>query len=170
MNMKGQYFSFDAIVAAIIVVLAFSLFASYWFSMQSITDSRVTDMRQDAMRVSEALLSPGTPGNWASLPPDKVSQAGIANGFGLELNTTKIIALQNIGNTNPPQQGAARLRNLFSVPGNIYVTIIRADSNIGPPASTIGMAPPAVTNESASAYRGATLDGHPMQMRVVIYR
>ena len=38
--MKGQYFSFDAIIATVIMVLAFSSLVAYWYGAQAVDESR----------------------------------------------------------------------------------------------------------------------------------
>jgi len=59
MNMKGQYFSFDAIIATVIMVLAFSSLVAYWYGAQSVVESRTYSRLADADRIAESLLSPG---------------------------------------------------------------------------------------------------------------
>ncbi len=62
---KGQYFSFDAMVAVIIFVLAVSLLTSYWFGVRAIMDAQSDDIAKDALRLSDSLIGPGNPIDWA---------------------------------------------------------------------------------------------------------
>ena len=36
--MKGQYFSFDAVIATVIMVLAFSSLVAYWYGAQAVVE------------------------------------------------------------------------------------------------------------------------------------
>jgi hypothetical protein len=167
--MKGQYFSFDAIVAAIIVVLAFSMFASYWFSMQQITESRSNDMRLEAMRVAESMISPGSPQNWASGGPSNVRQIGLTQNFTNAINKSKVDVF--FGWSNPGQVDS--MRRILQLPSSYNYTVVITQSD--EPGTTgynkiIGNLPPASAMEVASAYRGATIDGHPCSVRVILYR
>lgn len=66
--MKGQYFSFDAIIASVIFVMALVALLSYWHSVKSYLDSQNDDISKEAIRISDSLLSPPNPSsNCASL-------------------------------------------------------------------------------------------------------
>jgi len=58
---KGQYFSFDAIVASVIFVLAVVSLLSYWSSIRTSLDFQNSAASRESVRISEALLSQGTP-------------------------------------------------------------------------------------------------------------
>ncbi|MFH0927227.1 MAG: hypothetical protein V1822_01485 [Candidatus Micrarchaeota archaeon] len=82
---KGQYFSFDAIVAAVIFVLAMSILANHWFSLRSQMDEQTLFLQDEALRISDLFLSPGdynVPGGNPSVQipwykdPLKASRAG----------------------------------------------------------------------------------------------
>jgi hypothetical protein len=59
--MKGQYFSFDAIIAAVIFVLAIVALLSYWHSIKSFLDYQNDPLSKDAIRVSNLLFTPPSP-------------------------------------------------------------------------------------------------------------
>jgi hypothetical protein len=59
--MKGQYFSFDAIIASVIFVLAIVALLSYWHSVRSFLDYQNDPLSKDAIRVSNLLFTPPTP-------------------------------------------------------------------------------------------------------------
>jgi hypothetical protein len=66
--MKGQYFSFDAIIASVIFVLALVALLSYWHSVRSFLDFQNDALSKDAVRVSNLLFTPSSPSsNCASL-------------------------------------------------------------------------------------------------------
>ncbi len=59
--MKGQYFSFDAIIAAVIFVMALVALLSYWHSVKSYLDYQTDPLSRDAVRVSDLLFTPPSP-------------------------------------------------------------------------------------------------------------
>ncbi|MCI0503113.1 hypothetical protein L0Y65_00205 [Candidatus Micrarchaeota archaeon] len=59
--MKGQYFSFDAIIASVIFVLAIVALLSYWHSVRSFLDFQNDPLSKDAIRVSNLLFTPQSP-------------------------------------------------------------------------------------------------------------
>lgn len=56
---KGQYFSFDAIVAAVIFVMAISILTGHWFSLRAQMDEQTLFLQDEAIRLSEIFVSPG---------------------------------------------------------------------------------------------------------------
>jgi hypothetical protein len=63
MSYKGQYFSFDAIVASVIFLLAVVALLSYWYSIKTYLDFQSEDLSKEAIRVSNVLFSPPSPSN-----------------------------------------------------------------------------------------------------------
>ncbi len=59
--MKGQYFSFDAIIASVIFVLALVALLSYWHSVKSFLDYQGGALSKDAIRISNLLFTPPAP-------------------------------------------------------------------------------------------------------------
>jgi hypothetical protein len=59
--MRGQYFSFDAIIASVIFVLALVALLSYWHSVRSFLDYQNDPLSKDAIRVSNLLFTPPSP-------------------------------------------------------------------------------------------------------------
>ncbi|MBI5227080.1 hypothetical protein HY988_00695 [Candidatus Micrarchaeota archaeon] len=55
--MRGQYFSFDAIVASVIFVLALVALLSYWHSVKNYLDYQGASLSKDSVRISNQLLS-----------------------------------------------------------------------------------------------------------------
>jgi hypothetical protein len=72
---KGQYFSFDAIIAAVIFVLTLIMLLSYWYSVRSYLDFQANDLNKEATRLSNLLLLPSS-GDCQSL-----QRLGLANSF-----------------------------------------------------------------------------------------
>jgi hypothetical protein len=59
--MKGQYFSFDAIIAAVIFVMALVALLSYWHSVKSYLDYQADPLSREAVRISNLLFTPPSP-------------------------------------------------------------------------------------------------------------
>jgi hypothetical protein len=57
---KGQYFSFDAIVATVIFVLTLVMLLSYWNSVRTYLDYQTNDLGQAASHISDMLFQPPT--------------------------------------------------------------------------------------------------------------
>ncbi|MFA6327849.1 MAG: hypothetical protein WCY41_00190 [Candidatus Micrarchaeia archaeon] len=168
--MKGQYFSFDAIIATIIMVLAFSSLVAYWHGAQTVMESRTSNNLADANRVAESLMSPGSPLEWAngSYTLGDVRQIGIATGFNNELDVNKVIALQRIASQENYYKETG---NLLRAGGEYYILIERSDipKSEFAPVAEIGRRPENATYV-AVANRGATYDGHPVSVRVFLWK
>jgi hypothetical protein len=59
--MKGQYFSFDAIIASVIFVMALVALLSYWHSVKAYLDYQNDDLSREAIRISNLLFTPPSP-------------------------------------------------------------------------------------------------------------
>ncbi len=174
--MKGQYFSFDAIIATVIMVLAFSSLISYWYGAQAVVEDRVGSRLADANRIAETLLSPGSPEDWddEDVVQDMgdIRQIGIATGFNNELDLDKVDLLEGNADPNVPNSNYEAVGNLMRAGGNYYVVIERTDSP-GEPIAMIGKPYPDKATYVAVANRGVTYSdasgSHPARMRVFLW-
>ncbi len=172
--MKGQYFSFDAVVATVIMVVAITSLAAYWFGAQSVIESRNNPMYADSLRIAESLLSPGSPSNWtiavSGPSPDLniVRQIGIGANFGNQLDRAKLEKLQEL---SLAQENYLSIGRIMRATGDYYIKVEQTDdiSNSGFSYS-IGIFPPANATEVAIANRGAVLDGKPARIQVYLWR
>ncbi len=121
---KGQYFSFDAIIASVIFILAISLLSAHWYALRAQIDSSSDYVGADAMRVSDLLLGVGNPVDYALLPDQPIEanclSAGSASNWymcpgqavraGFSINNSPIVLLnatqlyqaqQYVGALNP---------------------------------------------------------------------
>jgi hypothetical protein len=170
MSMRGQYFSFDAIIATVIMVLAFSSLIAYWYGAQAVVESRVYGRLADAERIAETLLSPGSPSDWEESVGDmnQIRQVGIATGFGNEISQGKLEMFQAMGEGQYyPATG-----NLLRSGGDYYILVERTDVPAGQaaPVAMIGKPYPDSAAYVAIATRGVTYDGHPCRMRVFLWK
>ena len=60
--MKGQYFSFDAIIGGVIFILTAMALFSYWYGISGTLDQRHDMLAKEAFRVSEMIYTPVDPG------------------------------------------------------------------------------------------------------------
>lgn len=87
---KGQYFSFDAIIASLIFILTIVSLLSYWYSVHAALDYQNYELMKEAIRVSDLVLTPGNPENWGQ-DRGKINQLGFANSWeDKRLNFSKI--------------------------------------------------------------------------------
>ncbi|MEK6982379.1 MAG: hypothetical protein AABX38_05595 [Candidatus Micrarchaeota archaeon] len=85
---KGQYFSFDAIIATVIFVIALVSLLSYWNATKNSFELQSNELSQEAFRVSNVLLSPGYPANSVCSSQSQV-------GFGKSISD-KVLMLSKI--------------------------------------------------------------------------
>ncbi len=182
---KGQYFSFDPIIATVIVVMAMATLMTYWFSVQSVVDAKGGIMHSQARDVADALFSPGSPSNWQALvkasEPETLSEAtqlGIANDYTNFINETKLLRLKEIAGADA--ETYLNVKKLFHASGfgeELYIVVQQAEDNsviyqIGCDYST-GILPTAPVSEVAIVHRGGTLvfenpDTPPVPVRVLV--
>jgi hypothetical protein len=58
--MKGQYFSFDAIIGASIFILTLVAILSYWYGVSSSIEQQQSSLAKEATRIADILYSPST--------------------------------------------------------------------------------------------------------------
>jgi|SRR3989344_5731564 len=182
---KGQYFSFDAIIATVIVVMAMATLMTYWFSIQSVVDAKGGRLHSQARDVADALFSPGSPSNWQALvkadEPETLSEAtqlGITNDYTNFINETKLVRLKEIAAADA--ETYLNVKKMFHSSGfgeELYMVVQQADDNsviyqIGCDYST-GILPTAPVSEVAIVHRGGTLvfedpDAAPVPVRVLV--
>ena len=68
--MKGQYFSFDAIIGASIFILTLIAILSYWYGVSNSIEQQQTVYAKEAIRIADILYSPaeipyGVTVNWS---------------------------------------------------------------------------------------------------------
>ena len=61
-SLKGQYFSFDAIIGGVIFILTAMALFSYWYGISGTLDQRHESLAKEAFRISEMLNTPLDPG------------------------------------------------------------------------------------------------------------
>jgi len=167
--MKGQYFSFDAVVASVIMVIAVTSLVAYWFGVQSVAESRSSDMYADSLRIAESLLSPGSPSNWTADDLSSIRQIGLEENSSGELNESKIIALKNWANYSSSNYTA--VGNIMRATGDYYIRIQQTDGGLN---YSIGRQPTTDASEVVIAHRGAVLDNVtnkiPVSISVYLWR
>lgn len=170
MNMKGQYFSFDAIIATVIMVIAFTSLIAYWYGVQSTIESQTGSTYDSALRVADSLFSPGIPSNLsAGTSISSIAQLGLADDFTNRLNESKVAALAHLDNasgTSTPGNYAA-VANILKVQ-NYYIAIEPTDGNDSN-AYYIGNDSFGGASEVSVANRGATMNGTAYRVRVYVY-
>ena len=175
-GLKGQYFSFDAIIATVIVVIAMTSLLTYWFSVQSVVDAKSNYLQSAAANLADTLMSPGIPENW-TIPvklPDgtyvlPVQQIGLTNGYTNDINESKVRLLQilvNNVNYRDASDAYNQTKNLFHLggEGEEYYIVIEQTKRPNDPDQSIVMnltgcpypTYPQSAAEVAIAHRGGT--------------
>lgn len=80
---KGQFFSYDAIMGAVIFIFAIGLLLLYWYGARASISPEHEDLQREAIRISDVLLSTGSPG-WETYVANpvqwgQITQLGLVN-------------------------------------------------------------------------------------------
>lgn len=144
-TLKGQYFSIDAVMAAIIFIFALSLLVSHWSGLRSQLDSRSDILVSDAYRISDALMGVPQPADWTSGPG--ALQAASRPGLLLNqsrpqaLNRTALLALQsNMNALANPNAYYTEFRRLLASSGQVYIELNLSHVGTAPPCSVLPQA------------------------------
>jgi len=143
--MKGQYFSFDAIIASVIFVLALVALLSYWHSVRAFLDYQNDPLGKEAIRVSNLFFLPSSPtddcntmtrfGLAAGIDDKRVSsvvlgcakgkdeawlQRTLGTGYGVSLRVTNVsdshyVTIGGDVPTSPAPVNVVRMRRLATV-------------------------------------------------------
>lgn len=135
--MKGQYFSFDAIIAAVIFVLALVALLSYWHSVRSFLDYQNDPLTKEAIRVSNLLFAPPSP----SSSCDTMTKFGLARGVDDRRVDASIISCARTKTSAWLRQGLDTSYNI-----SITITNMADGSFVTIPQAAAGAAPSAPAN------------------------
>jgi hypothetical protein len=148
LEMKGQYFSFDAIIAAVIFVMALVALLSYWHSVKSYLDYQTDPLSRDAVRISNLLFTPPSPS------VDCVSMSRL--GFSLSWDDRRVNSevvdcaeAQVSGNPN-------WLKQRLSTPYEVSIAVTKL-SDPQATVAVIGEAAPATAVEVVKMHRLGTV-------------
>jgi len=95
---KGQFFSYDAVVAGVLFAVLLSILFVYWTSLRSLLFTQIDDMFRVAIQVSNDLLTPGNPTDWTTV---NVRQIGITTGFNsMRIDSAKLANLKTLSDTD----------------------------------------------------------------------
>lgn len=156
-NKKGQFFSYDAIVAGVLFILLLTILYNYWNSLRTAVSVRIDDSSRIALSVSNVLLTPGYPLDWNS---SNFNQIGLAEDYNtIKLSEAKVSNLSLISYVN-----YELMKEKLGVgPYEIYIKI--GDEGIGNsplnPTSKVTVTRPAIykgslNNISVTIWSGAS--------------
>ncbi len=145
--MKGQYFSFDAIIAAVIFLMAVVLLLSYWHSIKTFLDYQTSDAMKENMRIASLLF----------IPPDGSPTCSGIDELGFALSWDDRRVDQNIidiaGSCASADSDWLKLR--LSSPYDVYIKVNYLD---GTSPASIGEQPVAEnTSEVVNMRRAAAV-------------
>lgn len=120
--MKGQYFSFDAIIASVIFVLALVALLSYWHSVRSFLDYQNDPLSKESIRVSNLLFTPPSPS------PDCASMGRL--GFAIAYDDRRVNS-SILDCAKTPGHDQAWLREKLGTPYGIIINVTNiADDSV----------------------------------------
>lgn len=119
MYKKGQYFSFDAIIASVIFIMAIVLLLSYWHSVKVFLDYQTSDVAKETMKVASLLFVPSF--------PEGADCSGIENlGFAQSWEDKRLRGeLLDCSRT----QGTGWLKEKLGIPYNVSIRVTHLDDN-----------------------------------------
>ncbi len=82
--MKGQYFSFDAIIGGVIFILTAMALFSYWYGISGTLDQRHESLAKEAFRISEMIFTPVDPGLSMDWRDAHINYTKIGEGHGCQ--------------------------------------------------------------------------------------
>jgi len=155
---KGQYFSFDAIIATLIFILTMVSLLSYWYSTRSALGYQNDEMMKEALRVSDVLFNPRNP---SALP--SACQVGFSDSI-----NSKVISKVNLVKcgTTPQDQ----LKSVFGTPYNITIDFKSPDGNvasgvtIGPSIGTISSSKIVKVQRVAAINASGSIDAYIVEV------
>ncbi len=161
--MRGQYFSFDAIVASIVFVLALMALLGYWHSVRSYLDFQDSDIGKETIRVSDMIFaSPHYSGS--SEDCDSIDRLGLSkSGYGSSIDPRLIDCAEDMS--------SQELKESLSTPYDAYfeITYIPSGKSV-----QIGKEPPSDCTEVVQMRRLATVDDgdntYPATVDIRLYR
>ncbi|MFA5382150.1 MAG: hypothetical protein WC356_03220 [Candidatus Micrarchaeia archaeon] len=165
---KGQYFSFDIIIAVILFIITISLIFSYWFSIREIIKTNDSETYRTAIRISDVLVSKGNPEwdgleswvNRLNINPDDIMVAGFAYDSNSPVLKEEIIwGLEDfVGNAEDGSLHVNSYNTLKSVLRTGYNVNIKVflegdyAGGVGTPTYDIGLNNYTNTNETVASY------------------
>jgi len=136
---KGQYFSFDAIMASVIFILGMSLLVGHWFAVRQTIDPTSDYLHEDVARMSDVLLSVPTPGNWNdTLQSLSVRQVGYSkqDSPAIYLNRTIVQSTEMFGLSNfnwDDSRNYNAMQTMLGVGSKFFYVIHEPDFSPGVP-------------------------------------
>jgi len=162
--MKGQYFSFDAIIGAVIFVMALVALLSYWHSVKAYLDYQNDVLSRDAVRISNLLFTPAVPSS------DCATMSRL--GFSFSWDDRRVD--KNVIDCAKTRAGADPnwLRSVLGTQYNVSITVTTVQDK--PLVWQIGQEAPASAAENVKMRRLATVvdgkDSYLARIDLSLYR
>ena len=83
-SLKGQYFSFDAIIGGVIFILTAMALFSYWYGISGTLDQSHEMLAKEAFRISEMINTPLEPGLSMGWRDQHLNYTKIGEGHGCQ--------------------------------------------------------------------------------------
>lgn len=156
---KGQFFSYDAIVASAVFLIALSLILVYW---QGIRTGGEGELARESARLSEKLMGTGVPQNWERT--GEVGSIGLVEGESNGvLSIEKLVEFRKMSGDD--YVGTKEKLGI----GNEYWIEISGKEIDCFGACSFGKEPPE-NAERSSAIRLVVLNGKPASLRATLWK
>lgn len=166
--MKGQYFSFDAIIAAVIFVMALVALLSYWHSVKSYLDYQNDQLSRDAIRVSNLLFTPPAP----SSDCNSMTRLGLSFAWDdRRINASLLDCAETKAASNQTW-----LKEELSTPFNVSITVKNVSANPSVTIATIGDPVPSnavevvIMTRLATVFNESSGESYPASIDLSMYR
>jgi len=115
---KGQYFSFDAIIASVIFMMAVVMLLNYWHSVRTFLEYQSGDITREAMRISATLFSQPSPASATGSNCANMQTVGLFNSF-----DNKQISRATLDCLGRQGQDTTFLKSKFATPYNVAIKV-----------------------------------------------
>jgi hypothetical protein len=153
MIMKGQYFSFDAIIASVIFMMAIVMLLGYWYSVKAFLEFQSGDTQREALRIASILFTPGFPDG---ADCDRMSSLGFAVSWNdRSVRESLLDCASREAGSNPDF-----LKQEFSSPYNVSINVRYVQEGEGsttPRNIWIGNSAPSSESEIVKMRRAGTV-------------
>ena len=154
---RGQFFSYDAMVAGLMFAILLTILYVYWSSLRATVFTQIDDLFRTSMDVSNVLLTTGNPTDWNMTD---VSQIGLVSSMNsLDLDENKVESLRVLAGQDYESVRA----KIGASPYQFYITI-----DASPPVE-VGLPFTVESTGKVSIVRPVVYQGRASNLTVTIW-
>ncbi len=157
MHNRGQFFSYDAIVASAIFLITISLMLVYWWGIDFNSSDR---SQRDVVYLSDRLLTPGSPDDWHE--GDVLSIGLMESGKPNVIVLEKFMEFRDIS-----EKDYAEPKQIFGTAKEYFVEIIGEDIDCR--GNCFLGKEPGDSSDISSVTRLVVFNGRPARIRISLW-